>query len=401
MQEKLIIYLHAHSPTNPDWLIINEEGVCSGQVTRGEPVELAGYAKNRHVIVIVPAESILLTSVVLPKMNRQCLLKAVPYALEEQLVDDVEKLHFATADFNEQGELAVAIISHASMQQWLDLLREWQVKPDAIVPMTSTIPIEEDTLHVFVDYMAEVRTDIYAGFACDTQNLMSCLNLAFTDENRMPSTICIHNATSEPCADQLRVTAKVLEDFVTPDQLLVTMAQTVTSTPYINLLQGVYATKQSRLPQTQRMLRGIMVLAASWVALLFLYPVVSYFILGGKLSQIDSEIAHIYKLNFPQASSMVAPKIRMEDKLRQLEGQAGENKLLLLLGYAGEGLANATNVKLKRVDYQGGMLTMELSAASSDDFSSFADYLTSAGLNVKQENATLSGSRVNATLQVE
>lgn len=401
MREKLVIYMHADVLSRPDWVVIDAEGVCSLETTDGDPVALEALARNREVIVIVPAESILLTSVTLPKMNRTRLLTALPYALEEQLVDDVELLHFASNEPDENGEVFVAIVAHDCMYEWKALLNEWHIKPEAMVPMTLAIPIEEGVLNVVADSIIDVRTKLYSGFACDRVNIMACLNLAFTGDQVMPSVINISNTSSEPCADNLKVTAKVSEDFVTSGGLLEILAKTVSTTPYINLLQGAYSTHKSRLPQTQRLMRGLTVLAVSWVALLFLYPVVSYFMLGGKLRQIDGEIGHIYKQNFPQASSVTAPKMRMNDKLRQLESQTGENKLLTTLGYVGTGLTKAKNVKLKQVNYQNGVITMELSAASSDDFSSFADYLSSAGLSVKQENATLSGSHINATLQVE
>lgn len=401
MREKLVIRLHADALTNPDWVVVNANGDCSEQMSHGEPIELERLARNREVMVIVPAESILLTSVVLPKMNRARLLKALPFALEEQLVDDIEKLHFSSSDFDEDGRVSVAIVTHELMRDWIELLNEWQIKPDAIVPMTLAIPFEENVLTIVANQIIDVRTGVYSGFACDRTNMTACLNLAFTDQQSMPSTINILNIGSMPCADELRVTAKILEDFVSSSELLEVLARTVSNIPYINLLQGAYSARKSHLPQTQRFIRGIMMFAACWVALLFLYPMVSYFILGEKLSEIDSQISHIYKLNFPQSASMVAPKIRMSDKLRELEGQTGQNKLLTLLGYVGAGLANSSNIKLSRLDYQGDMLTLELSAGSSDDFSGFADYLTSQGLSVKQENATLSGSRVNATLQVQ
>ena len=401
MQEKLVIYIHAHAPANPDWVLINAEGVCSEPVIRGEPLLLAGLASERDVIVIVPADSILLTTVTLPKMNRARLLKALPFALEEQLVDEVESLHFASGVTQENGELPVAIVAHEKMQFWMAFIHEWQLKPDALIPLTLAVPLEAMAVHIIIDHMANVRTGNYLGFACDQHNLMPFLTIAFTDLDLHPSVIHIHNVTSHASANELTVTSKIDETLITPAQLLVLLAGTVTQSPYINLLQGTYTVKKARLPATDKMIKAMTWLVASWVALLFLYPAVSYFILGSKLSQINSQISQIYKRHFPAASSMVAPKLRMDDKLKKLEASAGENRLLLLMGYVGKGLTASQNVKLKRLDFQGGQLTMELTAASSDDFSGFADFLSNEGLTVKQQNATLSGTRVNATLQVE
>ena len=112
-------------------------------------------------------------------------------------------------------------------------------------------------------------------------------------------------------------------------------------------------------------------------------------------------INHIYRTQFPQATSIVAPKLRMQEKLQKLDVSVGENRVLLLLGYVGKGMKIANGIKLKRADFQNSQLTLELTATSSESFSAFTDYLTQQGLHVKQQNATLAGEHINATVQVE
>jgi general secretion pathway protein L len=171
--------------------------------------------------------------------------------------------------------------------------------------------------------------------------------------------------------------------------------------PAINLLQGKYAVKKAKFPQSDKMWKLMAAVAVAWVLLLFLYPAFSYFILRQRVSSIESQITQIYKRHFPQASSVVMPKARMEEKLRKFSAQAGESRFLLLLGYVGKGMLETPSIKLKRLDFQNGQLTMELTATSSEDFSAFSDFLTRQGLNVKQRNANLVGERVNAILEIE
>ena len=44
---------------------------------------------------------------------------------------------------------------------------------------------------------------------------------------------------------------------------------------------------------------------------------------------------------------------------------------------------------------------MELSAASPDDVNAFTEFLTQHGLTARQQNANLTGGRINATVVVE
>jgi hypothetical protein len=46
-------------------------------------------------------------------------------------------------------------------------------------------------------------------------------------------------------------------------------------------------------------------------------------------------------------------------------------------------------------------MTLELTAQSSEDFSAFTDFLSQNSLSVKQQNANLAGTRVNASVVVE
>src|ERR1700687_202408 len=79
---------------------------------------LAALAMGKEVIVIVPGEDVLLVHAKLPKMNRSRFLKVLPFALEEQLIDEVETLHFALAETQDTGDLAVAVVRQQKMQEW-------------------------------------------------------------------------------------------------------------------------------------------------------------------------------------------------------------------------------------------------------------------------------------------
>ena len=56
-----------------------------------EWVALDKNSQDAETIAIVPAQDVLLTTAELPKLSRQRLMLALPFALEEQLIDDVFK----------------------------------------------------------------------------------------------------------------------------------------------------------------------------------------------------------------------------------------------------------------------------------------------------------------------
>lgn len=399
MQEKLIIYLHASNLASPGWAVVDAQGMVSQSAYQDSPDGLAAIAEGKEVIVWVPSQDVVLTQVRLPKMSRTRLAEALPFALEEQLIADVETLHFAAGEHKPDQDLPVMVVAHEKMQAWLSLLRAWSIEPHCLLPDVYGLPVIEGAWQIAINDLALVRTGLYQGFACDKNNLSALLEL--TASTFLPERIAIHNYTGKAHAITLDMPTLIQEEQISREQFLSDLSRMSQSLPGKNLLQGKYAVKKSVLPQVDKIWKATTYLACALVALLFLYPLMSYFILKQKANNIDQSIAQIYKRHFPQARNIVAPKMRMEEKLQKTYASRGESRLLSLLSYVGKGMMATPNVKLKRFDFQNGLLALELTAASSDDFSVFTNYLNAQGLMVKQKNATLTGERINATLEIE
>lgn len=405
MQEKLIIFLPSDVAALPSWAVVNAENKVSDHTSQGAPQHLAQLARDKTVIVIVSAEDVLLTQVTLPKMSRSRLLQAIPFALEEQLIGDVDTLHIAAGGANANGSLPVAVVAKEKMTAWLAQLKDWQITPHSLVPVSMALPVEENTWHaaIYPAASAAVRMRLYQGTGCDPQNLATLLAWHIhAQKEEMPTHVCIRDYTQQMTeAAFANFPVHIILEEAPSEQFISDLAASVTRFPVLNLLQGTYASKQSRFPQKQKIWRSMMYLAIAWLALMFLYPTLSYFILRGRVNSINTEIEQIYKRNFPQSTSMVAPKLRMEGKLQKLSTDVGENRILLLLGYVGEALTVAPNIKLKRFDFQNNQLTLGLTAASSDDVSAFSDALTKQALSVKQENVNVTDAHISATLLIE
>jgi general secretion pathway protein L len=401
VQDKLVIYLHNDETEPPDWVVLNAENIFRYSVRHGSPADLTDAALDKEIIVIIPAEDILITAAALPKMNRSRLAQALPFALEEQLIGEVGTLHFAQGDRQADEGLPVAVVSREKMQAWIALLQSWDIEADRMVPSALALPVAENTWHVAINGMATVRTSLYQGFVADKNNLQEMLAIALASATASPAVLQISNYSTQPVAETLSLPLGINEAFKEAEQLSVDMAKEAVRLPAINLLQGPYRSTKSRYPQMHKIGKVASCLVVVWVILLFIYPTVSYFILKHRVSSIDSQVQQIYKRNFPLSTSVVAPKMRMEEKLRKFTAQAGDSKLFFLLGYVGKGILEKPSIKLKRFDFQNNQLTLELTTASSDDFTTFTDFLSRQGLNVKQQNANMVGARINGIVVVE
>lgn len=408
MPDQLVIYLH-HNAEHASFILLDQQ-TSTYRTSAGE-IAVSAHPKplselptaliaDKAICVIVPAEDVSLMTTTLPPLNRSKLLQALPFALEDQLIDDLESLHFAIGEPSD-GQVPVAVVARTKMQQWLEQLANINIIPDQLLPATLCIPVEANHWHIQIQDIAIVRTGPYAGFAGDKDNLNELLNLALLSTTLRPELIHIHNYTEDAFAKKLSLSIPIQEDFIQANEMLAHMAHAAEKYPTINLLQGTFVSKRAKLPQLNKLWRMATYLSIAFVALLFIYPAVSYFILRGKVNEINTQIATLYHHHFPEAKAIIAPRVRLEEKLAKARAQIGENRFLLLAGYVGDAMAAANNIKIKRLDYQNNQFTLQLTAASENDFSTFTDYLTQHGLRVKQQSANLVESRIDATLLIE
>jgi general secretion pathway protein L len=388
--QSLILYLHSDDRIQPS--VIEQ-----GHLQQEPHQELAQLAEGKQVIVLVPSQDVLLTSVKLPKMNRSRLMQALPFALEEQVIGDVDSLHFVPLNIDENEKLAVAIVSKEKMQSWLNQLEVFHIQPNILIPAVLTLPLEENAWTIVLHDMAMVRMQEYEGFSCDVDNLNELLNIALNAALVKPHVINIHNYTHDALAAALNVSVSVKETFHDRHNFM----SDIDLSSAANLLQGSYKSKKSRMPEMQKMGSAVMMLGVLWLVLLFLYPTISYFILKHRENEINNQVAQIYKRYFPQSASVVAPKLRMQDKLKQFSKGAGDTRVFIQMAYIGKGLREARGITLKRLTWQGTQMTLELSAASSENFSTFTDYLEREGIKIRHDSANLVGTRVNAVITME
>nr|MDQ2696253.1 type II secretion system protein GspL [Pseudomonadota bacterium] len=103
-----------------------------GAPEAGSLADLAARAGGLRPVLTAPAEAVLLTSARLPGRQRGTWLKAVPFALEDNLAEDVEDLHFAVGAPPPGGEVPVAVVRHDDLRGWLSACAGAGVAPAAV-----------------------------------------------------------------------------------------------------------------------------------------------------------------------------------------------------------------------------------------------------------------------------
>jgi len=121
------------------WRLRGDAGVAPhGQVT--ELNQIPGVGAMTRVHAWTPPSETLLTRVTLPTRSRAKIQQALPYALEDQLLDDPEKLHFAYLRESD-GALAVAVTHRARLNAWIDAFKLAGLRPASLCPANLSLPL--------------------------------------------------------------------------------------------------------------------------------------------------------------------------------------------------------------------------------------------------------------------
>ena len=132
-------------PRIPDqpasWLVVDPRGAASGPPQSGPLSLAAARSAGRRICVLVPGTDVLVAEPELPTKAGTKLQQLVPYALEEQLADDIDDLHFAIGKRpSESTRTPVAVVTRALMDQWLATLKGAGLEPEAMYADSDLLP---------------------------------------------------------------------------------------------------------------------------------------------------------------------------------------------------------------------------------------------------------------------
>jgi len=104
---------------------------------------------STQLIVLVPAIDCLVTQVAIPSRQKRQQLKAIPFALEEQLADDIEDMHFAIGKRKNDGQLPVVAVSKTKVDNWLQILNAAGISASAMMPLSGLLEAPEKVWSIY------------------------------------------------------------------------------------------------------------------------------------------------------------------------------------------------------------------------------------------------------------
>lgn len=401
--QQLFIHLHTQGAS---WAYRQQAEGLPSEIAQGNLSSIAAVDESVEVIVFVPATDVLLASTYLPKQSRSKLAKALPYALEEQCVDDIESLHVALGAQQADGRVYAAIVADTKMQSWLEALQNQGIHPRVIMPENLALPkVAGDWSALCLpDGICIVRSGEQTGFASERENMLVLAQRHLAECN---------NAEHLESAGQVNIINCSMDDidaeqFPLPVSLeacngdaLASLINGYKHRAGINLCQGKYRSVSPLLTPGRHWIPAAVMLAI-WLLLIFANSISQYMHLRAEDEAYKDKIVQLYKQTFPDAKRIVNARLQMQQKLNVLRGsEASEEGFLALMSEVASGLSTVEGLDIQHLSYKQGRLDLDIKLNDLQQLDKLKQLLLAIqSIDVNVQSATIKNNKLESRIRI-
>jgi general secretion pathway protein L len=358
---------------------------AGGAVRQGSQRGLEGLASAEDIVVWTPAVETLLLRARLPTRSAAKIAQALPFALEDQLIDAPEKLHFAFTH-EADGALAVAVTRRERMEGWLAALAAAGLAPTHLAPVTLSLPLADRAWTLaFSDGELVLRSGLHAGFGGPREaQPPGWLHAALAEaraESHPPERILLLDAPGNLDSAAWRSALGL------PLEALPSSGAAVPSAS-LDLLQQRYAPR-GRGAALQRAYLPAAALLAAWVVFALVLDAVDWARTAYRVRAADEEMRALLMKSFPDTRVIVDPAEQMRRGLEDLgakSGGASPGDMLFLLARASPAFEREARLRVQGIEYADRILSVRV-AATQGDAESLARALRARSLEVTVDRA--------------
>ena len=401
MADSLLIHFHPDRAT-ATWALVNEQGELTSRPGSGPLDETAGIARQHRTIILLDATLVHSTAVTLPTQNPQKLLRAIPFALEEELADDIEAMHFVAAKAVKGQPTAVLAVHREVMEQLLADCDTAGIKPQAVIADALCLPANgEQWCALFDGDQVILQTAALRGSRFDRELFDTLLQAELQKHDNPPQKLLLFNREDDT-APELSLEQTELTAVQYNQHPLVVFAAHTQRALALNLLQHDYK------PQSQGGFAWKRWRLAASLALVWLLLTLG--IDGYRLQQLKQEnrrlqaqMVDIYKQAFPQSKRIVNARVQMENKLKALQaGGDSDNSLLELLAQSAPALSAAESITLRSISFRNNRLDLAVNGKDLASLQALNNQLNqTAGIRSEIVSSSSEQNQVRASLRIQ
>jgi general secretion pathway protein L len=413
MAEFLVIRLGVGREDPVGWMAVDSNGTRIGEPGYGALDQAAEQARDRTVIALAPAVEVLTLAADVPAKGAR-LLAALPFALEDQLAEDIDSLHFAPGARHDDGSITVAVVSRDRMADWLGRLREVGIEPGRLVPENHGLAVTPNTMSILIAENGVMFNDggrmqfMLSGIG-PADAVQTCV--PGPDENEEQEDAAKHllvycEAEAKEHFDteiaMLRAELSSVDVRILADGVLPRLAVTVASGAGINLLQGEYGARTQVLNLLKPWRYAAMFLLGLGVVGL-LGKGADYYRLSNEQAALKEQFTAEYQQIRPGDTRDIVDPVAVVTSIEQSIGgtASGPQVFLPSMQTLADALRANDAADVEAVSYRAGVATVRLSAPDIPTLDRIVQSIDASGrFRASLQSATNVGDRVQSRITI-
>ncbi len=419
MAEFLVIRLDPDPGKAANWIAVDGNGTRTSPPVTGPLAEATKDIADRAVIVLVPATTVLTTTVNIPIRSGSRLQAALPYALEELVADDVENLHFAAGTRGENGLLPVAVVAREQMQDWLQRLDEAGISASRLIPENHGLAHIPGTLSLLA-----AEGQIMFNDGADNEFVMQGVKpsdalavagaldetavgeAADSEENGGPGHLLVYCEPADEKRFQhdwnaLRHELASVDINLLPDGVLPRLAVTVAAGRGIDLLQGRYGAK-AEIGAIFRPWRYAAILLLSLGVVAFGGKAVDYYRLNQEVNLLKAQFTREYREMRPGDTREIVDPVSTVNSVRRSLGGPGASQVFLpSLQQLALAVQQNGSADIEAISYRAGVIDVRLTAPDVATLDNFQKIVSGSGrFNASIQSTDQVGDKISSRIQI-
>jgi general secretion pathway protein L len=411
MTEWLLLRVACESGGSWTWAVGDPAGPLLAAPSDEMGPSLQSAAAGRRVALLLPGADVALLMAVLPAGNEAKLLPLVPYALEDQVSQDIELLHFALGPRDPlTGSTAVAVIERALLEQWLARAAETGVKPYAAFADSELVPVFPGQVTVvLVDDQLVLRSDDARTAVMPADDPLLALEMFLapaTDFASVPLAVYAgqfdwqrHSKKIEALRDRFTSVKVQLSNGGLLALAARTLPNAMAHSTAINLLQGSFRPKSAATNQWRKW-RLVATLAGALLLVHGLAQAWHLRQLKKSEAELDQSISQVYAIVFPGQPAGGDARRRMEQRLAGMAGSANQpGELMHVLAALAAAGQNVPVVKLESLTFRTGAAQLKLGAPDASTLAQFGQALQAGGYSAQVTSGATRGTAYEGQIE--
>lgn len=366
--------------------------------------ELAEVLAGQHtsIVFLVPASDVLVKTVEFDAQERRHIVKTVPFMLEEQLITDVDRLHFVM-DKPQATSVRVAAVDESVLERYVEVFNAAGLEIELALPeQIALLPADSHWVLYYEGGQYQFKAAENDIYAIDADNIELALQVATEEFANLPSRISVYISDEVDQEDVMHhlpdSVHHLLEFTVRPVTTLVT--QSMSTAKVWNLMVGRFAHAEQWAAIWQQW-KGIIYVVIAALCVHTGVSFANYQSLEAKNLELRKDIEKVHRSVFPKGQ-IVDPRKQMQDELNRLKGGAVGGGFVRQLVNIGTVLKTAQQLKINSISFDDKNADIRLDILVKDfkEVEKLKAGFSKSGLTAELLNSNAQGEQVRARLRL-